>query len=320
MQGRGKLFDVSRDAPDAPGKPQLDSLPITRLSTVAASCRATYSKTKTPQGSRQGSHARDPGQSPGHEGRFESKVVLITGGTSGLGRDAALAFSREGAKIVLTGRRVDAGEGVVSAIRKQGGNARFIRTDVSRPADVEASVKACVETYGELHCAFNNAGIDGTLMTPLIDYQKDVWDEVIATNLTGTFLCMKYEIPEMLKCGGGCIVNMSAMAGLRSGRRTGAAYNASKHGIIGLTTTAAVEYAPWGIRVNAVCPALIHTPMSEATFLKNEDMVQKALSMYPVGRIGRPEEVTSLVLWLCSREASFVTGAAIPVDGGALLI
>ncbi|HXJ17156.1 MAG TPA: glucose 1-dehydrogenase [Candidatus Polarisedimenticolia bacterium] len=252
--------------------------------------------------------------------RFESKVVLVTGGTSGLGRDAAIAFASEGASVVLTGRRVEAGEEAVSAIRKEGGEATFVRADVSKPCDVETSVQACVKTYGGLDCAFNNAGIDGTLMVPLADYQKEVWDRVITTNLTGTFLSMKHEIPEMLKRGGGSIVNMSAMAGLRSGRRTGAAYNASKHGIIGLTTTGAVEYAARGIRVNAVCPALIRTPMSEATFLKDDAMAQKALQMYPVGRIGEPEEVTSLVLWLCSSEAAFVTGAAIPIDGGALLI
>jgi NAD(P)-dependent dehydrogenase (short-subunit alcohol dehydrogenase family) len=253
-------------------------------------------------------------------GRFASKVVLVTGGTSGLGRDAALAFAREGANVVLTGRRVEAGEEVISEIRKGGGEAIFIRADVSLAPDVHASVQACVNTYGGLDCALNNAGIDGTLMVPMADYSKELWDQVVTTNLTGTFLSMKYEIPEMLKRGGGSIVNMSAMAGLRSGRRTGAAYNATKHGIIGLTTTGAVEYAARGIRVNAVCPALIRTPMSEATFLKDEAMVQKAIQMYPVGRIGRPEEVTSLVLWLCSSEAAFITGTAIPVDGGALLI
>jgi NAD(P)-dependent dehydrogenase (short-subunit alcohol dehydrogenase family) len=252
--------------------------------------------------------------------RFESKVVLVTGGTSGLGRDAALAFAREGAKVVLTGRRTEAGEEVVAAIRKEGGEAFFVRADVSRACDVKASVCACVKTYGGLDCAFNNAGIDGTLMVPLADYEEETWDQVIATNLTGTFLSMKHEIPEMLKRGGGSIVNMSAMAGLRSGRRTGAAYNASKHGIVGLTTTGAVEYASRGIRVNAVCPALIRTPMSDVTFLKDEAMVQKALEMYPMGRVGQPEEVTSLVLWLCSSEAAFVTGTAIPIDGGALLI
>ncbi|MGA3295303.1 MAG: glucose 1-dehydrogenase [Candidatus Acidiferrales bacterium] len=253
-------------------------------------------------------------------GRFTSKVVLVTGGTSGLGRDAALAFAREGAKVVLTGRRVEAGEEAISEIRKEGGEAIFIRADVSQAPDVQASIQACVNTYGGLDCALNNAGIDGTLMVPMADYKKEVWDQVVTTNLTGTFLSMKYEIPEMLKCGGGSIVNMSAMAGLRSGRRTGAAYNATKHGIIGLTTTGAVEYAARGIRVNAVCPALIQTPMSEATFLKDEAMVQKAIQMYPLGRIGRLEEVTSLVLWLCSSEAAFITGTAIPVDGGALLI
>jgi len=253
-------------------------------------------------------------------GRFTSKVVLVTGGTSGLGRDAALAFAREGAKVVLTGRRVEAGEEAISEIRKEGGEAIFIRADVSQAPDVQASIQACVNTYGGLDCALNNAGIDGTLMVPMADYKKEVWDQVVTTNLTGTFLSMKYEIPEMLKCGGGSIVNMSAMAGLRSGRRTGAAYNATKHGIIGLTTTGAVEYAARGIRVNAVCPELIQTPMSEATFLKDEAMVQKAIQMYPLGRIGRLEEVTSLVLWLCSSEAAFITGTAIPVDGGALLI
>ena len=253
-------------------------------------------------------------------GRFASKVVLVTGGTSGLGRDAALAFAREGAKVVLTGRRVEAGEEAISEIRGEGGEAIFIRADVSQAPDVQASIQACVNTYGGLDCALNNAGIDGTLMVPMVDYKKEVWDQVVATNLTGTFLSMKYEIPEMLNRGGGSIVNMAAMAGLRSGRRTGAAYNATKHGIIGLTTTGAVEYAARGIRVNAVCPALIQTPMSEATFLKDEAMVQKAIQMYPLGRIGRPEEVTSLVLWLCSSEAAFITGAAIPVDGGALLI
>jgi NAD(P)-dependent dehydrogenase (short-subunit alcohol dehydrogenase family) len=252
--------------------------------------------------------------------RFESKVVLVTGGTSGLGRDAAIGFAREGAKVVLTGRRCEAGEKVVAAIRKEGGEAFFVQADVSRACDVKASVCACVNTYGGLDCAFNNAGIDGTLMVPLADYEEDTWNHVIATNLTGTFLSMKHEIPEMLKRGGGSIVNMSAMAGLRSGRRTGAAYNASKHGVVGLTTTGALEYAARGIRVNAVCPALIRTPMSEATFLKDDAMVQKALQMYPMGRVGQPEEVTSLVLWLCSSEAAFVTGTAIPIDGGALLI
>jgi len=251
-------------------------------------------------------------------GRFESKVVFVTGGTSGLGRDAVLAFAREGAKVAFTGRREEAGKEVICAVRKERGEATFVRADCSVAAEIEAAVQACVDLYGGLDCAYNNAGIDGTLMTPIVDYKKEVWDQVIATNLTGTFLLMKQEIPQMIKRGGGSIVNMSAIAGLHSGR-PGAAYNVSKHGIIALTTTAALEYGPQGVRVNAVCPALIDTPMSARTFLKDEAARQRAASMYPLGRVGTPEEVTSLVLWLCSREASFITGTAIPIDGGFLL-
>jgi NAD(P)-dependent dehydrogenase (short-subunit alcohol dehydrogenase family) len=251
--------------------------------------------------------------------RFQSKVVLITGGTSGLGKDAALAFAREGARVVFTGRRIDAGQEVECEIRKAGGEAKFVRADCAEEADIAEAVRACVTSYGGLDCAYNNAGIDGTLMTPIVEYKKEVWDKVIATNLTGTFLLMKYEIAEMIKRGGGSIVNMSAAAGLHSGRRVGAAYNASKHGIIALTTTGALEYGGQGIRVNAVCPALIETPMSAATFLKDEASRRRAAAMYPVGRVGTPAEVTALVLWLCSSEASFVTGAAIPIDGGFLL-
>jgi NAD(P)-dependent dehydrogenase (short-subunit alcohol dehydrogenase family) len=252
-------------------------------------------------------------------GRFHSKVVLITGGTSGLGRDAALAFAHEGAKVVFTGRRAEAGNQVVAEIKERGGEATFVRADCTREEDIETAVQVCVDTYSGLDCAYNNAGIDGTLMTPMADYKREVWDQVITTNLTGTFLFMKYEIREMVKRGGGAIVNMSAVAGLHSGRRVGSAYNVSKHGIIALTTTGAVEYASQGVRVNAVCPALIETPMSYATFLKDEAARQRALSMYPLGRIGTPTDVTALVLWLCSPESSWVTGTAIPVDGGMLL-
>jgi NAD(P)-dependent dehydrogenase (short-subunit alcohol dehydrogenase family) len=152
-----------------------------------------------------------------------------------------------------------------------------------------------------------------------VDYKKEVWDQVLAINLTGMFLCMKYEIPEMTKRGGGSIVNMSAVAGFKAGTAVGSAYIASKHGVIGLTKTGAIEYCQKGIRINAVCPAVIETPMSYKTFLKDEAAVRRVISLHPIGRIGKPEEVSSLVLWLCSEEASFVTGAAIPVDGGFLL-
>lgn len=250
--------------------------------------------------------------------RFESKTVLITGSTSGLGQNAALAFAREGAKVVVAGRRIKEGAETVAMIREAGGEASFVSADVSKPSDIETMVKTCVETYGGLDCAFNNAGTDGTLFVPTADYDKATWDRVIAVNLTGVFLSMKYEIPEMLKRGGGVIVNMAAVAGLKSGR-VGTAYNASKHGVIGITTTAALEYAAQGIRVNAVCPAIIRTPMSDGVFLQDEATAQRAKSLHAMGRVGEPEEVSSLVLWLCSGEASFVTGTAIPVDGGFLL-
>ena len=252
--------------------------------------------------------------------RFESKVVIVTGGTSGLGYDGALAFASEGAKVVISGRRVKEGEEAAAAIRQAGGEALFVRADVSKEEDVAAMVKACVDAYGGLDCAYNNAGMDGSLMTSIADYKKESWDQVLAVNLTGMFLCMKYEIPEMLKRGGGSIVNMSAVAGYKAGKRVGSAYIVSKHGVIGLTKTGAIEYADRGIRVNAVCPAMIETPMSYRTFLKDEASAQRAISLHPVGRVGKATEVSALVLWLCSEEAGFVTGTAIPVDGGFLLL
>jgi NAD(P)-dependent dehydrogenase (short-subunit alcohol dehydrogenase family) len=251
--------------------------------------------------------------------RFESKVVLVTGGTAGLGYDGALAFAREGASVIIAGRRAKEGEDAASSIRRAGGKASFIQADVSREEDVAAMVKACIDIYGGLDCAYNNAGIDGTLMTPIVNYRKEVWDQVLAINLTGVFLCMKYEIPEMIKRGGGSIVNMSAVAGFKAGKAVGSAYIASKHGVIGLTKTGAIEYADQGIRVNAVCPAVIETPLSYRTLLKEEAAAQRVIALHPIGRIGKPEEVSSLVLWLCSGQATFVTGAAIPVDGGFLL-
>jgi NAD(P)-dependent dehydrogenase (short-subunit alcohol dehydrogenase family) len=252
--------------------------------------------------------------------RFESKVVLVTGGTSGLGHDGALAFAREGAKVVISGRRVKEGEEAAASIKATGGEVTFVQADVSREEDVARLVAACIDNYGGLDFAYNNAGIGGALMTSIVDYQKKVWDEVIGTNLTGMFLCMKHEIPEMIKRGGGSIVNMSAVAGFKTGKTVGAAYISSKHGVIGLTKTGAIEFADRGIRVNAVCPGMIETPMSHRTFLKDEAGRKRANSLHPVGRVGQMEEVSALVLWLCSSEAGFVTGTAIPVDGGFLLV
>jgi NAD(P)-dependent dehydrogenase (short-subunit alcohol dehydrogenase family) len=249
--------------------------------------------------------------------RFESKVVFVTGGTSGLGRDAAIAFAREGAKVCLVGRRVVEGEETVNLIRQSGGEALFVRTDVRQEADIKNAVKLCVEAFGGLDCAFNNAGRGGPHFRPLAEYEKETWDDIIAVNLTGPFLCMKYEIPEMLKRGGGAIVNLSSTAGLKSAPAVGAAYSASKSGLNGLSTQAAVEYAPKGIRVNVICPGVIRTPLTESG---GEEFIERVTPKHPIGRIGEPREVSALVLWLCSQESSFVTGAIIPVDGGMLLL
>lgn len=251
-------------------------------------------------------------------GRFNSNVVLITGGTSGLGQDAAVAFAREGAKVVISGRQTGPGDETVAMIKEQGGEARFVQADVSKPADAEAMVQACIDTWGRLDYAFNNAGIDGVPMVPTADYDINIWDQVIGINLTGVFLSMKYEIPVLLETGGGAIVNNSAVAGFKASKVVGSAYIASKHGVNGLTKNAALEYADQGIRINAVCPAMIRTPMSAQGLLRDQALEQRAISLHPIGRIGLPAEVTALVLWLCSDEASFVTGTTIPVDGGFL--
>jgi NAD(P)-dependent dehydrogenase (short-subunit alcohol dehydrogenase family) len=252
------------------------------------------------------------------EKRFASKVALVTGGTSGLGRSAAVAFAREGAKVIVTGRRAKEGQETVEMAKAAGGEATFVPADLSKPGDIEALAGACADIYGGLDCAFNNAGIDGTIRTPIAEYRLEVWNEVLAVNLTAMFLCMKYEIPQMLKRGGGAIVNMGAVASLKASPVVGAPYVASKHAIVGLTQTGAIEYAAKGIRMNVVCPAVIRTPLSEH-LLTSEEAKARVLSMHPVGRIGEPEEVASLVLWLCSPAAAFVTGAVIPIDGGFLL-
>jgi NAD(P)-dependent dehydrogenase (short-subunit alcohol dehydrogenase family) len=194
-----------------------------------------------------------------------------------------------------------------------------VQTDVRREEDVKAAVKACVDTYGGLDCAFNDAGTGSRPYRTIGEFPKETWDNVIAVNLTGPFLCMKYEIPEMLKRGGGAIVNLSSNAGIKALRGVGADYNASKAGLHGLSATAALEYAGKGVRVNVVAPGLIRTPMSEG-ILSDETAKARVVARHPIGRTGEPEEVSALVLWLCSDEASFVTGAIIPVDGGMLLL
>ncbi|WP_447968280.1 SDR family oxidoreductase [Nitrospira sp. M1] len=248
---------------------------------------------------------------------LKSKVVLVTGGSSGIGRAAALAFSKAGAKVIVAARRVEEGNETASMIREAGGEANFVKTNVSKVSDVEALVSKCLALYGELNYAFNNAGTEGTPFIATIDYDEQVWDRVMAVNLKGLFLCMKYEIAAMCKQGNGSIVNMSSIAGLKGGR-TGVAYHASKHGIIGLTKASAVEYAEQGIRINAVCPAIISTPMTTRVVSHDKSLSGKMAELCPIGRVGTPEEVAAAVLWLCSDQSSFITGHALPIDGGRL--
>lgn len=246
---------------------------------------------------------------------FDGKVALVTGGSSGIGRETALAFAAEGAKVVVAARRPTESQATVDIIRRKGGEAIFVQTDIAEAPQVEHMVKTTVDRFGRLDFAFNNAGILGTSFIPTADYTVDTWQQVISINLTGVFLSMKYEIPAILASGGGAIVNMSSVAG-QIGGPIGIAYYASKHGVIGATKAAAIEYSAKGVRVNAVCPAVIQTDMSGEAFPK--DMEQALLAMHPIGRLGKSEDVAGVVTFLCSDKASFITGHAMAIDGGLL--
>lgn len=246
--------------------------------------------------------------------RLEGKVALVTGGGSGIGRATALVFAREGAKVVVADVLTEGGEGTVSRIRESGGKAIFVRTDVSKVGEVIALIDNVVTIYGRLDCACNNAGIEGTI-AQTADCTEENWDRVIDINLKGVWLCMKYEIPEMLKQGSGAIVNTASIAGL-IGFQGLPAYCASKGGIIQLTKTAALEYATKGIRINAVCPGVIRTPMVERVTGGKPELEAQFTALEPVGRMGAPGEVAEAVVWLCSDAASFVTGHPLVVDGG----
>ncbi|MCE2462297.1 MAG: SDR family oxidoreductase [Dehalococcoidia bacterium] len=251
-------------------------------------------------------------------GSLESKVALVTGGGSGMGRATALIFAREGARVVVADVNAEGGEDTVSMINDAGGEAIFAYADVSRAADVEAMVNRAVETYGRLDCAHNNAGIEGPVGLRTHEYPDDAWGQLMSVNLKGVWLCLRYEIPQMLKQGGGAIVNTSSAAGL-VGMRGASAYAATKHGVAGLTKTAALEYARPGIGVDAVCPGFIHTPMFARINVDNPRGEEQASAMEPVGRLGTPEEVAEVVVWLCSDAASFVTGNVMPVDAGFVI-
>lgn len=243
--------------------------------------------------------------------RFIGKVAFVTGAASGIGRAAAIAFAREGARVAITDRTETALEQLRTEIEMDGGEVLAIRCDVSVPEDIEAAVARTVERFGRLDCAFNNAGVENRA-APVHEIALDEWDRILEINLRGTFVCMKHEIAQMLRQGGGVVVNTSSGAGVR-GVAGGASYAASKHALIGLTKSAALDYAKAKIRVNAVLPGNIETPMMDR-FTGGD--IQKAIDLEPVGRLGKPEEIAEAVLWMCSDLGAFVTGAAISVDGG----
>ena len=248
-------------------------------------------------------------------GRVENKIALVTGGGSGLGRATVQALAREGAKVLVADLNLESAHETVTMVAETGGEASAFAMDVTVAGQVEAMVHMTVERYGRLDCAFNNAGIPGKVGTSVIDYEEEDWDRVIAVDLKGVWLGMKYELKQMLKQGSGVVVNTASIAGL-VGLVGSSPYVASKHGVVGLTKTAALEFAQQNIRVNAVCPGVFRTPLVEKVIAELPEREELYLSAQPIGRMGRPEELAEAVVWLCSDAASFVTGHAFPVDGG----
>lgn len=246
--------------------------------------------------------------------RFEGKVVIVTGAAAGIGRAAALSFAKEGAKVVVSDIQEQGGQQTVADIKATGGEAIFVKADVSKSAEVAMLVSTAVSTYGRLDCAYNNAATEG-VAGPIADCTEENWDKVVNTNLKGVWLCMKYELEVMLKQGSGAIVNCSSLTGV-VGFPNVAAYTASKHGVLGLTKAASLDYAKSGVRINAVCPGIIDTDMANRFAGGNPDVLAYLATLEPIGRLGKPEEVAAAVLWLASSEASFVNGAGLMVDAG----
>ncbi|MFO8010725.1 MAG: SDR family oxidoreductase [Dehalococcoidia bacterium] len=244
---------------------------------------------------------------------FEGRVALVTGSGAGIGRATAMAFARRGAKVVVVDFVPEAGEETVRMISEAGGESMFIKCDVASEEEVESMINTAVEAYGRLDCAANNAGISGEVQRT-IECTDENWEKVNGINLKGVWLCMKYEIPQMLKQNSGAIVNTSSMCGLVG---TGTpAYVSSKHGVIGLTKSTAIEVAGNGIRVNAVCPGIVRTAMVDTALKTAPDAMSQLAASTPMGRFGEPEELANAIVWLCSDEASYVTGVYLPVDGG----
>ena len=251
-------------------------------------------------------------------GPFDGKVALVTGGNSGIGKATALKFAGEGAKVVVAARRENESMQVVDAITKAGGEAVFFKTDVTKSGEVEALVNSAVQSFGRLDMAFNNAGISGGSQL-IADITEADFDKIVNINVKSIWACMKYEIPAMLQSGGGSIVNNSSMGAFRTMRGI-SLYTATKAAVVGMTKGAAVDYARKGIRVNAVCPGIIKTPLSDEHQHLDDPEAEAAVgSRHPIGRVGTPEEVADAVIWLCSGASSFVTGQTLAVDGGYLI-
>ena len=250
---------------------------------------------------------------------LHDRVALVTGGGSGLGQESAMVFARQGARLVIADMNTVGGEETAHAVESAGGEATAVRADVTKQADVEALLAATLDRYGRLDCAFNSAGVGGT-GNSVTEESWERWERTIAVNLHGVFLCMQQELRQMVAQGGGAICNVASIYGLAGGGVSGdrqAAYVASKHAVVGLTRSAALDYAAQGIRVNAVCPGHVATPMTKG-MRGNLEHMERLIRMYPAGRIGQPHEIAEFVVWLCSDAASFVNGAALAVDGGFL--
>ena len=248
--------------------------------------------------------------------QFSGKVALVTGGASGLGRVTAIALAREGANVAVSDVAEREGTATVQMITETGAQAIFIQVDVTKSSEVQAMVARTVEAFGRLDFALNNAGTDG-IRARTADYPEEIWSQVIHLNLTGVFFCMKSELPVMVRQGSGVIINMSSVAGV-TGFRGHAAYTASKHGVIGLTKTAALDYAKAGIRVNAICPAYTQTPMLARMLEQKPDLEAKLISRVPLHRLGSAEEIAQSVIYLCSDAAAFITGHSLVMDGGIM--